>query len=373
MNGQQIVNGRITVDSVRERIAARGPHGCGQSGYALLLVFFMMTVLLITSTAVLLDRRTEGRRQREDQMIWRGQQFVRAIRLFYRKTGHYPADLDTLQKGVADLHFIRPEALADPMNRTEDGKWRFIYTNPTGQILGSVRYATMQQMAVLDLYSAQIAALQKANSDSNQDNSGPADQTGSADQTGGCPQGTSMMNASSTTQPPVSQSMMTTPGQAVSPGPGQTSPFNSFSIGGSQQGLGAQAQGGCMAQLPGMQAMAPAALQALLQMKPTGPVDSPVIGGFLVGVGSTVDRASVKIYKGGKKYKDWEFIYNPIEEQALAVAQGLGQAGAGGLMGAPGIGNGLPGPATTATGGIGTAPIQAPPSQPQPPQQQDQQ
>lgn len=373
MKRQQTVSGRISVDTLRTRIASQRTHRSGQSGYALLLVFFMMTVLLITSTAVLLDRRTEGRRQREDQMIWRGQQFVRAIRLFYRKAGHYPADLDTLEKGVGDLHFIRPEALVDPMNKTEDGKWRFVYTNPTGQILGSVRYATMQQMAVLDLYSAQVAALQKAGSDSNQDNSGPADQTGSSDQTGSCPPGTSMMNASNTMQPPVAQSMTTTPGQVLPPGPAQTSPFNTFSIGGSQPGLGAQAQSGCMAQLAGMPPMAPAALQALLQMKPTGPVDSPVIGGFLVGVGSTVDRASVKIYKGGKKYKDWEFIYNPIEEQALAVAQGLGQGGAGGLMGAPGIGNGLPGPATTATGGIGTAPIQAPPSQPQPPQQQDQQ
>ena len=353
---------------------ARHAERCGESGYALLLVLFMMTVMLITSTAVLLDRRTEGRREREDQMIWRGQQFVRAVRLFYRKTGHYPADLDTLEKGVGDLHFIRPEALLDPMNKNEDGKWRFIYTNPTGQILGSTRYATMQQMAILDLYGAQIAAMQKANSDSDQDNSGPADQpaAGPADQNGSCPPGTSIMNASNPGQTPVAQSMTGTPGQVLPPGPAQTSPFNSFSLGGNQPGLGAPAQNGCMAQLPGMPPMAPAALQSLLQMKPTGPVDDPVIGGFVIGVGSTVDRSSVKIYKGGKKYKDWEFIYNPIEEQALAVAQGLGQAGAGGLTGVPGAGNGLPGPATTATGGIGTAPIQAPPTQPQPPQDQQQ-
>jgi hypothetical protein len=117
-----------------------------------------------------------------------------------------------------------------------------------------------------------------------------------------------------------------------------------------------------------MPAMAPAALQALLQMKPTGPVDSPVIGGFLVGVGSTVNRASVKVYKTGKKYNQWEFIYNPIEEQARAIQQGIGQGGGpGGLLGAPG--NGLPGPATTTTGGIGSSPIQAPPTQPQPDQQ----
>jgi hypothetical protein len=309
----------------------------------------MMTVMLITSMAVLVNRNTEGRREREDQMIWRGNQFVRAIRLYYRKTGHYPTDLDMLEKGVGDVHFIRPEALVDPMNGAEDGKWRFIYTNQAGQILGSVRYATMQQMAVLDLYSAQVAALEKANSDSDEDNTGPADQSGN------CPPGTSMGAASNTTQAPITQSLTTTPGQLLPPSPAQTGPFNSFSLGGSQTGPGAQPPNGCLAQLPGMSPMAPAALQSLMQMKPTGPVDSPVMGGFLVGVGSTVDRSSVKIYKGGKKYNQWEFIYNPIEEQARAIQQGLGQAGAGvlgGLMGSPGT----------------TAPL----GQPQPPPQNQQ-
>lgn len=335
--------------------------GSQESGYALLLVLFMMTVMVITSMAVLVDRRTQGRREREDQMIWRGNQFVRAIRLYYRKTGHYPQDLDTLKKGVADLQFIRPEVLRDPMNKDGDGKWRFIYTNPAGQIMGSVKYATMQQMAILDLYGVQVAKLQKANSDSDQEN-------GFGDQTAGAPN-CPPASSGGLTQTAAPQGMglpATAPGGGANPFQGQfmsqTSTASPFSN---------KSNSTCGPQLPGMPAMAPAALQALLKMKPTGPVDSPVIGGFLVGVGSTVDRTSVKVYKGGKKYQQWEFIYNPIEEQALAIQQGLTQAGsAGGLFGSPAQGNGLPGPATTTTGGIGTAPIQAPPSFPQPPQNQ---
>lgn len=306
----------------------RGPASrkSEQSGYALLLVLFMMTLMLVTSTAIFMNRRTEGMRDREDQMIWRGNQFVRAIRVYYRKTGHYPQDLDALQKGVADLHFIRPEALKDPMNSNEDGKWRFIYTNAAGQIIGSVKYATMQQMAILDLYGAQVAALQKSDSDSDEDDS---DRMGPGSK-GNCPPGTS---AAVPSQSPIAQSATSTPGQMLPPAPAPTTPSNSFQLGGSST---SQNQTGCMAQLPGMPSMAPAALKALVQMKPTGAVDSPVIGGFLVGVGSTVDRTSVKVYKGGKKYNQWEFIYNPIEEQALAIQQGLGQAGAqGGVMGSP--------------------------------------
>ena len=59
--------------------------------------------------------------------------------------------------------------------------------------------------------------------------------------------------------------------------------------------------------------------------QPTGPVDGPVIGGFLTGVGSTVDESSVKVYDGSSNYNQWEFIWNPIEDQARAVQQGVGQ------------------------------------------------
>ena len=39
-----------------------------------------------------------------------------------------------------------------------------------------------------------------------------------------------------------------------------------------------------------------------------------VVGGFIVGVASKIDRSSLKVYKGGVTYKQWEFIYNPLEQ-----------------------------------------------------------
>jgi hypothetical protein len=334
------------------------PRRSGESGYALLLALFIIAAMIIASMAVLTDARTEGRREREDQMIWRGNQVVRAIRIYYRRTGHYPQDLEALQKGVANIHFIRPEALVDPMNKDADGKWRFIYTNPTGQIIGSVHYATMQQMALLDLYGGKIPGMKSGDSD--QDGGGPGVPDSSSSDND-CPPGTSKSKPPGTTQSTPSAS-----GQLLPPSPAQASPSNTFSLGSSPNSSASPS--GCTIQAPGFQGMAPAALQALLKLKPTGAVDSPVIGGFLVGVGSTVDRKSVKVWKGGKKYADWEFIWNPIEDQARAIQQGLGGSPAG--LGLPGPGNGLPGPATTTTGGIGTGPLQAPPTVPQPDQPQ---
>ena len=132
-----------------------------ESGFALLLVLFMMLLLLIASTAAVSDLRTEKRRQREEEMVWRGNQYVRAIRLYYHKTGHYPQNLDDLQKGLPDLHFLRYATYKDPIN-TNGGEWRFIYVNAAGQIIGSVKYASLQQMALMDLNGGQLPGASSA-------------------------------------------------------------------------------------------------------------------------------------------------------------------------------------------------------------------
>ena len=40
----------------------------------------------------------------------------------------------------------------------------------------------------------------------------------------------------------------------------------------------------------------------------------PVIGGFIIGVAGKSDKSSIKVYKGGVTYKQWEFIFNPLEQ-----------------------------------------------------------
>ena len=60
-----------------------------------------------------------------------------------------------------------------------------------------------------------------------------------------------------------------------------------------------------------------------------------MLGAFFTGVGCTTDVKSVKYYRRGKKYKEWEFIWNPLED-ALVAAQQPG----GGQQGGPGLGLG---------------------------------
>jgi hypothetical protein len=292
-----------------------------ESGYAYLMALFLVLSMMIGSQVLLRNLITERMSQREQEMIWRGQQYVRAVRVYYRKTGHYPQRQDDLVTGVPGMHFLRAEVMKDPMNKDDDGAWRFIYTNAAGALIGSVKYGSMQQMALMDANGGVMPnALQ---------------------------QGTSALNSAS------GSPNSTTPAPTTATGPAQSPTGTSFGLGlgtpTPQQGnapgsaLGAGQTLGPLGQ-PGtpMGAMA----------TPTGPVDGPVIGGQLVGVGSKVDKNSVRVYKGGTKYNEWEFIWNPLEEQAGALQQGLNQQGTGAGLGLGGLPLGPTGALTPGQNGV---------------------
>ena len=80
---------------------------------AYLMALFMILAVIVGSQVVLQNMVTQGRRQRESETIWRGNQWARAIRLYFHKTGHYPQSVDDLQKGLPDLHFLRLQRQAE--------------------------------------------------------------------------------------------------------------------------------------------------------------------------------------------------------------------------------------------------------------------
>src|SRR5271169_4873970 len=109
-----------------------------QHGYALLVVIFLLALLIISTAAVVPSILTEGRREKEKEMIWRGKQYTRGVKLYYRKLGRFPTSLEDLTiPKVGSLRFMR-QAYKDPMNK-EDGSWRFIYVGPGGQLIGSLK------------------------------------------------------------------------------------------------------------------------------------------------------------------------------------------------------------------------------------------
>ena len=149
--------------AIRARPRSVAPRRA-ESGYAYLMALFMVLTVLIASQVAMQSLLTQGRREREAELVWRGQQFVRAIRLYYKKTGHYPQNIEELKKGMPELNFLRYAAYKDPMKKDDDenGGWRFIYVNAAGQIIGSVKYATLQQMALLDLNGGKLPGVKQA-------------------------------------------------------------------------------------------------------------------------------------------------------------------------------------------------------------------
>jgi hypothetical protein len=258
-----------------------------ERGYALLVVIFLMTVLLLSTTVVAPNILTEGKREKEKEMIWRGKQYTRGVKLYYRKMGRFPTSLDDLTKPkLGSLRFMR-QAYKDPMNK-EDGSWRFIYVGPAGQLIGSLK--PVQQ----NLQLPQVGAIGTPASALNSSNA-PA-QPGAPGQQGfGGPQAGGTQPGGST--------FGTTPPAFGTPPPATT-------------GTPVSADQGS----PGSN---PPAI-------PTG--DTPtIIGGNIIGVGSKINKSSIIIYDKAKNYRLFEFIWDPskdnigVGQPGLQTGTGLGQ------------------------------------------------
>jgi hypothetical protein len=388
MSNRRAMQERLTDSRRANAVNSRGlpARRASEAGYAYIMALALTVAMIIGSQVVLENLVTQGRRQREQQTIWCGNQWARAIRLYYHKTGHYPQSIDDLETGVPDVHFLRASAIKDPMDRG-DGSWRFIYVNSTGQIIGSVRYATLQQMAIMDLNNGKIpttasalpgavsaASLSSMSSDNGDtDNTAAPGANSGANAAGSSPGGASAGGTNG--QGPQGNSP---PGNASSPAPsgstgssaGQGSPSQSSNSDETLAFGQGQSAGIFGSPQSGAASVNANALAQLSQLKPTGPVDGPVVGAFLTGVGipTAVDQRSIRIYHGGKKYKDWEFIWNPLEDQAQALQQGLGAVqGQGALPGqTTGAGtNGL-NPFGASTGTDTSQPTSSQSSAPQP-------
>ena len=243
-----------------------------ERGYALLMVVFLVTVLLISAIAVAPNILTEGKREKEKEMIWRGKQYARGVKLYYRKMGRFPTTLDDLTKPkVGSLRFMR-QAYKDPMNK-EGGEWRLIYVGAAGQLIGSLKPPQNLQLPQ--------AAAPGAPANPTAGSIGTPPQPGTASQAGNQPGG-----SQSSTNPPATMGTDSGTGQADSmanPQPGSNSDT------------------------------------------------STIIGGNIIGVGSKVNKRSIMVYEKAKNYRLFEFIWDPskdnvgVGQPGMQTGTGLGQ------------------------------------------------
>ncbi|HTC91919.1 MAG TPA: hypothetical protein VK699_00520 [Terriglobales bacterium] len=85
---------------------APGARKPGQRGYVILVILLMLALLTLAMVEAAPSAAVQVRRDQEEELVRRGDQYVRAIRRFYRKFGRYPTSLDEL-KDTNHLRFLR--------------------------------------------------------------------------------------------------------------------------------------------------------------------------------------------------------------------------------------------------------------------------
>jgi hypothetical protein len=247
-----------------------------QGGYALLLVVFLTALLVVGTMSIGLRILTEGKREKEQEMIWRGQQYTRGIKLYYRKLGRFPTSMDDLTKPkIGNIRFMR-QAYKDPMNK-EDGSWRLIYVGPAGQLIGSLNPS---------LRNVQMPA--------------------AAGQPGGTPGGsaTTALGGQSGAPGSFGPASGTTPG-ALAPAIGQGAGATPGSTGTGTAAQGTDTTG----------------TGTDPQAVPMG--DTPtLVGGSIIGVGSKINQPSIIVFEKAHNYRLFEFIWDPSKDLGIAGAPG---------------------------------------------------
>jgi type II secretory pathway pseudopilin PulG len=131
---------------IRFRKRSRDSGKQTDSGYMLLVLMLAVAVLMITMMGVARNYRRSVQRDREVEMIHRGEQYARAVQRFYRKNGRYPVSIEQLEN-MNKIRYLR-KRYKDPMS--PDGAWKIVHpmdvklkssvTQPTGT--GSATGAT---------------------------------------------------------------------------------------------------------------------------------------------------------------------------------------------------------------------------------------
>ena len=103
-----------------------------QRGYILLAVMLLMTMMLLTLSIALPRIGQQIKREKEEELIHRGNEYKNAIRKFYRKNGRYPVTLEDLEK-ANNMRFLR-KRYVDPFTGKDD--WRLLHVGDVQLNLG---------------------------------------------------------------------------------------------------------------------------------------------------------------------------------------------------------------------------------------------
>jgi hypothetical protein len=309
-----------------------------ESGYALVMVMFILAMLILVMAEAAPTVLSSIQREKEAEMVWRGKQYVRGVRMYYLKMNRFPTSLDDLTKPKTGIRFMR-QAYKDPMNQV-DGSWRLIYVGPNGQLIGSLSDRTISISGV----GASMPGAQGGVGASSMLSGGA---------------GTSLTSFGSSMNSPNS--------------------INSSGFGANQTaGLGQTGAVGTALANGTVPTNSTGNADDSTIEDPTQPHSlapsmdaSNTIGGNIIGVGSKINKKSFLIYEKAKVYRKFEFIWDPSKDTTVGRAStGIGNQN--GINPANPTGNGMnPAGMSNSPFSNGMNPGQTPTQNPSPSQNQN--
>jgi type II secretory pathway pseudopilin PulG len=320
----------------------RGVEMQGEQGFMLVGLIVAIFLILLALSVAAPKVAEELRREREVEAVHRGNQYVRAIRLYYRKTHAYPGSIEQLEK-TNNIRFLRQQYV-DPMTGKAD--WRLIHVGEAKTTVKGFFGAPLAGLATAGLGSATPSAGIGAAAGAVPAGSGSSGFGSSSTNSGfGSSSSGSGFGSSS---PGAGGTSLPTLGGGSSPGGATNGPATL----GSDSSTNTQGQG----------AGNTLGSAAGIASSTSGNGGLPGGGAPFVGVGIPKEGDSITILNEQTTYNTWEFIYDPRIEQLYAKGALFG-GGSTGTLGSgtsggnnSGFGGTSSGFGSTPGSGFGTTP-----------------
>jgi hypothetical protein len=105
-----------------------------ERGFALLIIFLLAAAIALMLYSQMPRVAFESERDKEQVLIDRGEQYKRAIQMYFVAFKKYPSKMEDLEN-TNDKRFLRRRYI-DPM--TGKDEWRLIHVNGAGQLTDSL-------------------------------------------------------------------------------------------------------------------------------------------------------------------------------------------------------------------------------------------
>jgi len=252
-----------------------------EEGYILVVAIFMLALFTIALAVALPKISKEIQRDREIETMHRGKQYIRGVRMYYKKFNAYPTNIDALVKPTNNIRFMRKK-YADPTTGKEDWKPVLLGQNkaPTvmgffGQAIGGIGGCPPNPLGGNTSQGALSSS--GIGGPSNSSTIGGTSSSSTSSSTNCGPTGLNTSSDTSTsasgTPPPDPNATNTSTTSSTTGQPGSTT------------GLSGQTFG----------------------------------GGPIIGFSPNSPKQSIMVYKKKNHYNEWEFVYDPIAEQMMQM------------------------------------------------------